>query len=402
MKNTINIYLINVISIALILGCDHGSNQIPDETGENHSSESNHSTEGIQEIHLSELKYQSLGMETDTIPFRQLSGVVYANGQLEVPPQHEASVTPVLGGNVTSIEVIEGDQVRKGQPLAYIRHLDFTKLQAEYMEVYSQLEFLEQEYERQETLYEANVGAGKNFQKIQSELRTLQVRIKGYEAQLRQLNLNPQKIRRGNIYNQIPILSPIDGFIEKVLVKMGQYIPPQSSMFLVMNTDHIHADLMVFEKDVSKVRKGQIVTFTVESVPGEELTAEIFSVGRRFEENPKAVHIHAEIKGKNEDLIPGMYINGKIHTNSHSVNALPDEAIIEEDGKPFIFVARRTEENGIAEWHFTKTEIRTGMKADGWVEIKILNSLPPGTKVAWNNAYYLISEMNKSETSHSH
>ena len=73
------------------------------------------------EVHLSELKKNSIGIKVDVIPTRPLSGVVEANGQLEVPPQHEATVTAILGANVTAIKVIEGDKVKKGQTLALWR-----------------------------------------------------------------------------------------------------------------------------------------------------------------------------------------------------------------------------------------------------------------------------------------
>ena len=169
---------------------------------------------------------------------------------------------------------------------------------------------------------------------------------------------------------------------------------------MIVNTDHIHADLMVFEKDVSKVVAGQTVFFTVESVPGKRLKAEIYSVGKQFEQNPKAIHIHAEIKEKEDFLIPGMYINGKIQTEGQQVYALPEEAIIEEGGIPHIFMAESHVEEGKMEWAFTPIEVRTGMTDEGWVEIKLLEELPKGAKVAWNNAYYLISEMKKGELEH--
>ncbi|UJH91904.1 hypothetical protein LZ575_04455 [Antarcticibacterium sp. 1MA-6-2] len=47
-------------------------------------------------------------------------------------------------------------------------------------------------------------------------------------------------------------------------------------------------------------------------------------------------------------------------------------------------------------------EVVTGEENEGWVEIKLLEPLPEGAKVAWNNAYYLIAEMKKSQTSHGH
>lgn len=88
-------------------------------------------------------------MEVDTMPVRSLSGVIEANGQLEVPPQHEATVTAILGANVTSIKVIEGDQVNKGQVLAYLSHPNLVNLQTGYIRSYSRLQYLEKELQRE-------------------------------------------------------------------------------------------------------------------------------------------------------------------------------------------------------------------------------------------------------------
>nr|WKN35938.1 efflux RND transporter periplasmic adaptor subunit [Tunicatimonas sp. TK19036] len=373
------------------------------EEGGHEGEEGEHSEEGMAELHLSDMKFESLGIKVDTLPTRALSGVVEANGQLEVPPQHEATVTAILGANVTSIKVIEGDQVNKGKVLAYLSHPNLSKLQTDYVRAYSQLQFLEKENQRQKRLYEEEVGSGKTYQQIQADYQAMKGEVKGYEAQLRQLSLNVEKVQSGDIYQYVPVVSPIDGYIEKVEVQVGQYVDPQTEMFMIVNTDHIHADLMVFEKDVYKVKKGQTISFTVESVPGSTLTAEIYSVGKQFEQNPKAVHVHAEIKNKEDFLIPGMYINGKIRTgDNNTVRALPESAIIEEEGKPYIFMAEAHEEEGKTEWAFKAIEVRTGITEDGWVEIKLLEPLPDGAQVAWNNAYYLISEMKKSQTSHSH
>ena len=66
-----------------------------------HEEEGGHEEEAEEgEVHLSQLKFNSIGIEVDEIPTRPLSGVVEANGQLEVPPQHEATVTAILGANV--------------------------------------------------------------------------------------------------------------------------------------------------------------------------------------------------------------------------------------------------------------------------------------------------------------
>ena len=122
------------------------------------------------------------------------------------------------------------------------------------------MQYLEKEHARQKKLYEENVGSGKTYQQTLADYQTTKGEAKGYEAQLKQLSLNVEKIRQGEIYEQVPVVSPISGYIEKVEVQLGQFVDPQTVMFRVVNTDHIHADLMVFEKDVYKVKKGQKIT----------------------------------------------------------------------------------------------------------------------------------------------
>lgn len=361
-------------------------------------------TEGEEEnaAHLSELKFNSLGIQVDTLPKRALSGLIKANGQLEVPPQHEATVTAILGANVTAIEVIEGDKVSKNQVLAYLSHPNLTNIQTQYVRTYEQMLYLEKEYARQKRLYEGEVGSGKNFQETEANYKATVAEVKGFEAQLRQLNLSVDKIRSGNIYEQIPVVSPIQGYIEGVEVQIGQFVDPQTELFMIVNNEHIHADLMVFEKDVYQVKKGQKVSFTVQSIPDGRLTGKIYSVGKQFEQNPKAVHVHAEIDQKEGFLIPGMYINGTIYTTEKEVFALPESAIIDDENKTYIFSAIERRANGKTEWKFIPIEIKTGLKTEGWVEVKLLEPLPKGTKVALNHAYSLIAEMKKSQTSHGH
>ena len=186
-------------------------------------------------------------MKVDTLPFRNISSYVEANGQLEVPPQNEAAVTAIIGANVTSIKVIEGDKVSKGQVLAYLSHPDLIKLQTDYSNSWNQLQYLEKEYQRQKKLYEEKVGSGKEYQKIQSDYQSMKGNVKGYEAQLKMMGLGLEKIKQGEIYEQIPVPSPISGHIRLVEVKTGQYVQPQTEMFEIVNINHIHADLMVFE-----------------------------------------------------------------------------------------------------------------------------------------------------------
>ncbi|WP_299779331.1 efflux RND transporter periplasmic adaptor subunit [uncultured Formosa sp.] len=396
MKKTIYSILMTAILSFLLTSCG-------DKTGNTDSYNDDAKTETKQEEHreeamLSAKQFEALKMKVDTIALRQMNGYVEANGTLEVPPQNEASITSVIGANVVSIEVIEGDKVNKGQVVAYLSHPNIIKMQTDYLNAYSNSNFLKKGYERQQKLYDAGVGSGANFQKAEVEYSASKAMVNGMAAQLRLLNINTASVGNGTISQRIALKSPIEGFVQKVSVKTGQYVDPQTELFEIVDTHHVHADLMVFEKDVYRVKKGQKVTFDVQSVPDQELTAEIYSVSKTFEENPKAVHVHAEIENKNGNLIPGMYIKGRIQIEKIKTKALPESAIIKEGTRFYVFTVEK--ENN--DWSFKPIEVILGQKDEGWITVKFPKEINPNTKFAYNNAYYLFAEMKKGDAEHSH
>ena len=398
-KNSINLLLLFFVLLGLV-SCNNTSE------GEGTANTEEHEEEGgeeeghaeVEEAMLSQQQFEALDMAIDTLQQRNMSGFVEANGELEVPPQNEASVTAVLGANVAEIMVIEGDQVKKGEILAFISHPNIVQVQTDFLNAANQLKFQEKEFKRQEKLYEAGVGSGENFQRAEAAYQSAEGLVNGLKAQLELLNLNPETILDGTISQRIPVVSPIAGAVQKVNVKTGQFVQAQTNMIEIVNTEHVHADLMVFEQDVSKVKVGQEVNFTVESIPGTELTANIISIGKTFEQDPKALHVHAEIENKPENLIPGMYVMGRINVENTQTTALPESAIAKDGETSYVFTAEREGEA----WSFKPVEVVTGASTGEWVAISFLSEVEPGTMFAYNNAYYLMAEMQKGEGGHEH
>ncbi|MFD1095517.1 efflux RND transporter periplasmic adaptor subunit [Salegentibacter chungangensis] len=382
------IKLLMISFFFFIAACGESKKESGDKPAEKKTSESTPT-----EVMLSAQQFEALGMKVDTLSTRMMSGFVEANGHLEVPPQSEATVTPVIGGNVSSIRVIEGDVVKRGAVLAYISHPDIIKVQTDYINTANRLNFLEKDYARQKKLYEEGVGSGESFQKAESELQSARGHLKGMKAQLRQLNLNAENIEKGNIQQQIPVISPIDGAIQAVNIKTGQFVQSQANMFEIINTEDVHIDLMVFEKDVPKVEEGQMVYFNISSEPGKEMTARILSISKNFERDPKALHVHAEIENREGNLVPGMYVRGRIALEDSQVKAFPQSAIAKKADKLFVFSAEKEGED----WSFKPIEIIAGASQEEWTAVRFLKEVPSDTEFAFNNAYYLMAEMNKGQ-----
>jgi cobalt-zinc-cadmium efflux system membrane fusion protein len=397
-------YIVTTLLISLLaMSCNNNTSD-----NHNHDDEGNHietptkkddHNSHDEELRLTQKQVSILEIKIDTLTMRNMGGFIEVNGTLGVPPQNEAIVTSILGANINSINAVEGDKVKKGQTLAYISHPSIITMQTDYLQTYNKLIFLEQDYNRQKKLYDANVGSGRDYQMAQSAFSSAKGLTKGLESQLSLLGISAKNVRNGNITQVAPVKSPIDGFIEKVKIKSGQYVQPQTPMFEIVNTDHIHADLMVFEKDISKVENGQTVQFTIESLGNKRLTAKIYSVGKSFEEGPKALHVHAEIENKDKNLIPGMYVNARIITKNALVQALPEDAIFQEGDKHYIFTAEKEEDGSRG---FAPKEIIIRNTSGGFTAFDLKEPLVKGTLVAQSGAYYLMAELKKGEAEHSH
>lgn len=372
-----------------LISCGNNSAE-EKENSTTQKKEEHHEEEGI---HFSFEQAKDLGLKVDALTHRNMSDFVEANGTLEVPPQNEATVTTIVGANVVKIEVIEGDEVQQGQVVAYLSHPNIIQLQTDYLEAFHNQKYLEKEYQRQKKLYEGGVGSGMNFQKAEADYQAKKGLVSGLKSKLKFLNINLNNLEKGNIQERVALRSPIEGAVQKVEVKTGQYVQPQTDLFEIINTHHVHADLMVYEKDVHKIAKGQKIKFTVQSLPETELTASIYSISKTFEESPKAVHVHAEIENKKGNLIPGMYIQGKILTEKSTTTAIPESAIVKNGDRFYIYKAEKNEN----EWNFSPLEVKTGKTDGSWTAIQLIEKQPKATLFAFNNAYYLQAEGGKGE-----
>jgi cobalt-zinc-cadmium efflux system membrane fusion protein len=125
--------------VLFITACGNKENDNKND-GYSHNEESkteaNEEHNDDEEVMLTQQQFDALQMKIDTMALRSMSGYVEANGSLEVPPQNEAAITTVVGANVVSIEVIEGDKVNKGDVVAYLSHPNIIKLQTDYLFAY--------------------------------------------------------------------------------------------------------------------------------------------------------------------------------------------------------------------------------------------------------------------------
>jgi cobalt-zinc-cadmium efflux system membrane fusion protein len=100
------------------------------------------------------------------------------------------------------------------------------------------------------------------------------------------------------------------------------------------------------------------------------------------------------IDGAKRGLIVGMYLCGKIESSIKNLVAIPEEGIVDDSGKSYIFSV--THQNN--KWLFHPIEVKKGRTENGYVEIVKAERISNNTIFALDNAYYILSEMKKNET----
>ena len=257
---------------------------------------------------------------------------------------------------------------------------------------------MKEEYKRQTQLQIDEINAKKVVQKVKSELEIEEAQFNALSQQLRLLSINPE----GDI--------------------SGSAVSPNMPLFSLVDNSEMHIDLLVYEKDLYKVQKGQKLRFVLTNQSHTEINGTIFNIGKSFENETKSVAVHAHIDNHDVDLIPGMYINALIDVGSQKVQTLPSSAIVDDLGRYYVFVLETHEEKASAHNHdhstshgdhhhaeekpastepdhydFRRVEVKTGAEQLGSVEVQVMGTLKPNDKIVVEGSFYLQSHLQKSE-----
>jgi membrane fusion protein, heavy metal efflux system len=404
MNNKIKIYS-GITAIIVLLfsfaACNKKAENKAEATAETAHKEGEEAPpEGVKEVHLNAAQYKASGFVFSGFEKKNLSEVINTNGYTKLPPQNQAQVSVPLSGTIKTIKAIEGQYVKQGQILATMQSMAYNNLRLEREKLDEQVQqsegnltYLRLEYARQKELSEENVNAKKVFQKVSSDVNMEEIKIKALQSQIAILSQNID-ISGNSDSPIINITAPISGHITDVSINIGSAVDIGKPLFTIVDNSKMHVDLLVYEKDLYKVKTGQTVRFILTNQNNAEYKGQIFSIGKSFKNETKSIAVHADIANEKQTLISGMYVNALIDVGSNAVNALPQEAIIKAEGREFIFILEG-EEKG--EYHFQRIEVKTGASQLGFVQITPLQAFEDKKNIVVKGAYYLQTHLQVSE-----
>ena len=357
--------------------------------------------EASNEVELTAEQFKTAQIAVGKVSLKALSGTIKVNGMLDLPPQSKVSISTPFGGMLKRTDMLQGKRVRKGEAVAVLEHPDYIQFQQDYLEEKTHLEFLKLEYERQQELAAENVNAKKTLQKAKSDYEITNARVLGLKAKLKLMNINVATLTSGNLKSSITLYSPIDGYVTEVHSNIGSVVSPSDVIAEIADTEHLHVELTVFEKDVPKLKIGQKVRFTLANETKERM-ATVYLIGRQIGAD-RTVHVHCHLDKDDGQLLPGMYLQALVESGSEKVPAVPSDAVLRYDGAHYIFAQVSGSEKEKDKTHFKLLQVNPGVTELGYTEINFVDKTDwESLNVVLHGSYDLLSAMKNTESGHGH
>ncbi|ELR71132.1 Putative Co/Zn/Cd efflux system membrane fusion protein [Fulvivirga imtechensis AK7] len=341
-------------------------------------------------ISVTTSQFTSSNMALDTLTVHNFHRSVIANGMIDVPPENKASVSAYFSGYIKEIKLLPGQLVKKGQVLFTLENPEYVQIQREYLESKGQLKYLKADYERQKALASDKVTSQKSFLKAEADYEVILATHQSLRKKLVMMNISPDRVSGNNILSSITVTSPISGFVTSVNAIKGMFLTPSDIAVTITNTDHLHLELNIFEKDLLAIREGQAIKFRIQNTD-EEFDATVYLIGKSVDPEKRTVAIHGHLRDESRihAFAPGMYIEGEIQTSVHSAPSLPAEAVVNVENNYYVLVKRGVQDEALM---LEKREVMVGTSDNAYTEILNASDFRKGTEFLTKGAFNLVLE----------
>lgn len=327
------------------------------------------------------------GIITGTPERRNLTSTIQVSGSIEAPPGNVISVSFPLGGYVRKLNLLPGTKVTRGEVLVMLEDPQYIQLQQDYLMAKSRLFFLQAEYDRQKELNADKTTSDKSYQQVKDEYESQNILVKALREKLKLISVNPDKLTSATISGSVNIYSPINGYVTDIFVNTGKYVSPTDVLFELVDPSDVHLILNVYEKDISSIVVGQGVVCYLNNSTEKKYMAKVHLISKSVRPD-RTSEVHCDFdKGVASAFLPGMFVNAEIELANRSVTAVPDDAVVRWENKPYVFTVK-------SDSTFVMVPVETGIQTEGFTEILTdLNT----QRLVIRNAYTLLMKLKSTE-----
>lgn len=224
-------------------------------------------------------------------------------------------------------------------------------------------------------------------------VKELQTRVSVDETNLKILGFKEADLaeidpaRQGESIAHYPIHSPFDGTIISKDVVLLERVGPDKQILSIADLSTVWVTADIYEEHLSLLHQleNRPILLKSNAWPGKTFKAKIFYTGDIVHESSRTISVRALADNAEGFLKPGMFVEVQLPgLNQPDVLQIPTTAILEHEGKSFVFVYEQGDQ-------FRRRDVTIGRRNDESTEIRM--GLKPDEMVVTNGGFALKSRM---------
>jgi Cu(I)/Ag(I) efflux system membrane fusion protein len=314
-------------------------------------------TTGI--IHLDAQRRQAIGVTTEPVALVPLTAAIRATGKVVYDETRLADVTVKYQGWIRRLYVDRpGQPVARGRPLFTLYSPELYAAQREYLTVL------------------AGRGPGRSPELVQAARQRLLL-----------WDLTQEQIDRleasGEADAEIPILSPVSGYVVEKHVVEGAAVEAGMQLFRLAALDRVWVEAEVYESELPLVGVGDAATVRLPYLPGRSFPATVGFVYPYLDATSRTGRVRLELPNPRLELKPDMYAEVEIVRRLGERLAIPEEAILYAGDRRFVFL-------DLGDGRLKPQRVELGLRAGDRVEI--LEGLEAGDVIVTSGNFLVAAE----------
>lgn len=240
---------------------------------------------------------------------------VRLNGKVQVDERLVYSQAAHLPGRIEKLMVnFTGEFVSKGQTIASVYSPELVLAQEELFEAQKIME-------TQPQLFNAAKEKLKNWKLTDSQVEAL--------------------LKSGKIQEEFPIQADVSGYVTKKIINLGDYVRKGQTLYEIANLSKVWVLFDVYESDITWIKKGDNISFTISSLPGERFEAAITYLDPTIDPKTRVAQARIEYNNTTEKLKPEMFVLGMVEAKlTHKSNSLvvPKTAVMWTGERSVVYI----------------------------------------------------------------
>jgi cobalt-zinc-cadmium efflux system membrane fusion protein len=357
------------------------------------------------EVVLSTEQQKSSMVELQMAALSQAPDLLRVRGRIALADDRTWRVGVRTIGLVVAVYTGLGDPVHKGQVLARYHADEVRDSRAQYRAALNELgraksavAQAQRNRDRAQRLLDLKAGSALQVEQAQQDLVTAEAAVRKAQIEVDRgrdllehdlrVPADPLPDSHDEIADQVPILSPGDGYVIEKNVTPGKTVEPSTVTFVIGDLSKVWMLASVRQEDLGRLRSGQAANITLPGEPVLSFPGRITNLGQQFDPETRVMQVRIELENRNGRLRPEMLANAEIPVGGRKPTVVvPSDAIQQIGDQEVVFVQT-------APGRFIVRPVRVGETADG--KTPILEGIRAGEQIAVRGSFVLKSQLLKA------